>query len=139
LSKFTLTSCLGLLLVLHSYAVFGQKTNNFCPSGTATEDDRFRDIRSLIHQQMTKCELPSVAVSIAQHGHIVWEQGFGYADKENLLLATPDTMYRVASITKPFTATGLMRLVERGNIDLDLWVYSTAPKQGIGGLYSLNE
>jgi CubicO group peptidase (beta-lactamase class C family) len=48
-------------------------------------------------------------------------------------------MYRVASITKPFTATELMRLVERGNIDLDLWVYSTAPKQGIGGLYSLNE
>jgi CubicO group peptidase (beta-lactamase class C family) len=82
LSKFTLTSCLGLLLVLHSYAVFEQKTNNLCPSGTATEDDRFRDIRSLIHQQMKKYELPSVAVSIAQHGHIVWEQGFSYADKE---------------------------------------------------------
>jgi hypothetical protein len=48
-------------------------------------------------------------------------------------------MYRVASITKPFTATGLMRLVEWGNIDLDHWGYSTAPKPGIGGPYSLNE
>jgi CubicO group peptidase (beta-lactamase class C family) len=118
-SKLTLTICLSLLSGLHARTVIGQKANDLNRSRTQVEDDRFRAVRSLICEQMTKYELPSVSVSITEHGHIVWEKGFGYADKENLLLATSNTMYRVASITKPFTATGLMQLVERGAIDLD--------------------
>jgi CubicO group peptidase (beta-lactamase class C family) len=43
----------------------------------------------------------------------------GVADREKKIAATPNTMYSLASISKPVTATGLMTLVERGKIDLN--------------------
>jgi CubicO group peptidase (beta-lactamase class C family) len=46
-------------------------------------------------------------------------ESFGYADKENKIEATPNTRYGIASISKSVTATGLMKLVEDGQIDLD--------------------
>ena len=43
-------------------------------------------------------------------GKIVWEQGFGWADRENRVPASEHTLYSVASVSKPITATGLMVL-----------------------------
>jgi CubicO group peptidase (beta-lactamase class C family) len=56
---------------------------------------------------------------VAQHGKILWEESFGWADRERLIKATPDTMYSIASTTKPMTATGLMVLAERKKVDLN--------------------
>ncbi|MBL8266803.1 MAG: beta-lactamase family protein [Steroidobacter sp.] len=68
---------------------------------------------------MTKAGTPSVAISVAQHGKILWEEGFGWADRENRVPATPHTVYLLASTSKPITATGLMVLVEAGKVELD--------------------
>ena len=56
---------------------------------------------------------------LAREGRIVWEEGFGWADRERRIPATEHTMFSLASISKPITATGLMRLVEEGKVDLD--------------------
>lgn len=82
-------------------------------------DDQFDRIRTLIQRQMTERQVPSVAVAVAREGRIVWEEAFGWADRENRIPATPHTLYSLASISKPVTATGLMILKERGLIDLD--------------------
>lgn len=58
-------------------------------------------------------------MAVAKDGQILWEEAFGWADREKMIPATPNTMYSLASISKPITATGLMTLVERGRIDLD--------------------
>lgn len=79
----------------------------------------FDGVRSLIRQQITERPVPSVAVAVARDGRIVWEEAFGWADRENRIVATPHTLYSLASISKPITATGLMILKERGLIDLD--------------------
>jgi CubicO group peptidase (beta-lactamase class C family) len=50
---------------------------------------------------------------------VLWAKGFGYADYENRIPATPDTVYHIASETKPFAATLVMQLVEQGKVDLD--------------------
>jgi len=68
---------------------------------------------------MAEHKIPSVAVAVAQDGKIIWEEAFGFANREKRIPATPQTMYSLASISKPFTATGLMVLKERGRIDLD--------------------
>lgn len=81
--------------------------------------DRFQSIRELIHRKLADGSAPSMAVAVAQHGKIVWEEGFGWANREKKIPATADTMYSLASISKPFTATGLMTLVQAGKIDLD--------------------
>lgn len=81
--------------------------------------DQWEPARAAIRRIMTDSALPSVSVAVAQHGTIVWEQAFGWADRERMVAATPNTMYSLASISKPFTATGLMLLVERGLVNLD--------------------
>lgn len=64
-------------------------------------------------------EVPSIAIAVAQHGQILWEQGFGWADRERAVAAGENTIYSVASVSKPITATGLMLLVQGGAIDLE--------------------
>jgi len=81
--------------------------------------ERFESVRALIRKQMAEQQIPSVAVAVARDGEILWEEGFGWADRENRTPATEHTMYSLASISKPITATGLMVLKERGKIDLD--------------------
>ena len=84
-----------------------------------TQSDAFNDIREFIQINLVEKTIPSITVSVAKDGVIVWEEGFGWADRENRVLANEHTMYSLASITKPITATGLMILKERGKLDLD--------------------
>lgn len=81
--------------------------------------DRFEDVRQFIRTELVEQALPSIAVAVAVDGRIVWEQGFGWADRERRILADEHTSYSLASISKPITATGLMTLVQAGRIDLD--------------------
>jgi CubicO group peptidase (beta-lactamase class C family) len=79
----------------------------------------FGAIRELIRSRLVEQPLPSLAVAVARDGAILWEEGFGWADRENRVPATAHTMYSLASISKPITATGVMVLKERGKLDLD--------------------
>ncbi|WP_266180510.1 serine hydrolase domain-containing protein [Dyella humicola] len=81
--------------------------------------DPFDAIRRSIPAQLQQQHVASLAVAVAQDGHIVWEEGFGLADKEHRRAATAQTMYSLASISKPLTATALMTLVNAGKLDLD--------------------
>jgi CubicO group peptidase (beta-lactamase class C family) len=81
--------------------------------------DRFDGVRAYIRQVMETDQMPSVSVAVARGGKILWEEGFGWANRAKMIPATANTMYSLASISKPFTATGVMRLVDQGEIDLD--------------------
>src|SRR5689334_12896661 len=83
------------------------------------QGNRFDSVRAFIHERLVEDVLPSIAVAVAHQGQIVWEEGFGWADREKRILASSHTMYSLASISKPITATGLMILRERGVLDLD--------------------
>jgi CubicO group peptidase (beta-lactamase class C family)/acetyl esterase/lipase len=85
----------------------------------AGEADEFDAIRGQIQRQLVQQSVPSVSVAVA-HGHrILWEEGLGWADRENGVRATPHTPYTLGSISKPITATALMILVERKLLALD--------------------
>jgi len=72
-----------------------------------------------IRRALVDSAAPSIAVAVAKNGRIIWEEGFGWANREAKIPATEHTVYSLASISKPITTTGLMVLVERGLIDLD--------------------
>jgi CubicO group peptidase (beta-lactamase class C family) len=63
--------------------------------------------------------LPSVAAAVVRRGEIVWSNAVGSADYDEGREATPDTQYRIGSITKTFTATAVMQLRDAGLLDLD--------------------
>lgn len=88
-------------------------------SQAASAADRFDPIRDQIRAGLVEHSVPSIAVAVAQDGRILWEEGFGWADREKRIPATEHTMYSMASISKPITATGLMTLVQAGRVDLD--------------------
>ncbi|WP_293867206.1 serine hydrolase domain-containing protein [Steroidobacter sp.] len=81
--------------------------------------DRFEPIRSYIRETLKEESIPSLSVAVARNGKIIWEEGFGWANLERQVPATEHTMYSLASISKPITATGLMTLVAAGKVDLD--------------------
>jgi len=63
--------------------------------------------------------LVSMTVAVAMNGRIIWAEGFGWADKERRIRASPHSMYGVGSISKSYTATAMMTLVEKGLVQLD--------------------
>lgn len=63
--------------------------------------------------------MPSVAAAVLRDTKIVWETAVGAADVEAEVEATPDTQYRVGSITKTFTAAAIMQLRDAGKLDLE--------------------
>jgi CubicO group peptidase (beta-lactamase class C family) len=79
----------------------------------------FDRVRERIRAQLLEQALPSLAVAVARDGVVLWEEGFGWADRANRIPATPHTLYSLASISKPITTTGLMILHERSLFDLD--------------------
>jgi CubicO group peptidase (beta-lactamase class C family) len=86
---------------------------------TCIVDERFSHICDVINTKLIETATPSLAIAVAQDGVILWEEAFGWADRERMALANVNTMYSLASISKPITATGIMILKERGLIDLD--------------------
>lgn len=76
-------------------------------------------MRERISKALVEQNVPSVAVAVVREGKIIWEQGFGWADRENRVLSSEHTLYSVASISKPITATGFMVLKDRKLVDLD--------------------
>lgn len=82
-------------------------------------DPRFQEARTLIERTIRDEGVASVAVSVSHRGQFIWEEGFGWADRERRLPATPHTPYSTASISKPVTATAIMLLAQRGDLDID--------------------
>ncbi|MDX2058336.1 MAG: serine hydrolase domain-containing protein [Gemmatimonadales bacterium] len=76
-------------------------------------------IRARIAAIVDSTGIPSLAVAVSKGGKIVLEAGFGFADIDRKVPATPNTLYSIASVSKPYTATAVMKLVEQGRIDLD--------------------
>ena len=104
--------CFSALLVP---AAMAQRTDSTSP----TPHYDFSPVRAYIQKTIGDKQLPSVSVAVAKNGKIIWEQAFGWADREKMIPATPDTIYALASLTKPYTSTGVMELVEQHKIDLD--------------------
>jgi CubicO group peptidase (beta-lactamase class C family) len=83
------------------------------PEGLAAELER------LVRAEQRQRRLPSVTAAVLRDGETVWETAVGVADVAERREATPDTQYRLGSITKTFTAAAIMQLRDEGKLDLE--------------------
>ncbi len=75
---------------------------------------------SLIEQGLKDDPMPGIAVGIVQHGRLVYARGFGQRVwRDARMPVTSETLFHMASVTKPFVATAVMQLWEQGKVDLD--------------------
>lgn len=72
--------------------------------------------------------LPGAAVGVVHEGRLVWSKGIGLADVAGRRTATPQGLYRIASITKTFTAALVMQLRDEGKLSLDDAAVSYLPE-----------
>ena len=87
-------------------------------SRPAPEKHDFEPMRRCALQAVAQGTATGVSVAVAHRGRIVWQEGFGWANREAAVKATASTPFCLASITKAFTATLLMTLVAEGKISL---------------------
>jgi len=74
----------------------------------------------LLGRQMEEYHIAGAAVSVVQDGKLFFAKGYGYADLKNGIPVDPEqTVFRIGSLGKTFTATAVMQLVEQGKLDLD--------------------
>lgn len=70
-------------------------------------------------EKMVSNHIVGLSAAIIVDGKVVWKKGFGYADRENKIPMTPQTVVNIGSITKTFTALALLQLSEQGKLDID--------------------
>lgn len=63
--------------------------------------------------------VPGASIAIVKDGRLVYARGFGYADREKKEPVRPISLFRIASISKPITATAIFRLIDEGKLSLD--------------------
>ena len=74
--------------------------------------------------------VPGMGAAVWQDGTVIWEGASGLRDVERRLPVTPDTLFRLASVSKLFTATAAAKLAEDGRLDLDAPVQAQLPWLG---------
>jgi serine beta-lactamase-like protein LACTB, mitochondrial len=113
---------LAILLVL-CYAVSAPcvAQDSKLSSGKRTQ------IEAAVSKFMASAHVPGLSVAVVENGEYEWAQGFGFADLENNAPASEHTLFRLASMSKPLTATAAMQLWERGKLDLDAPVQKYCP------------
>ena len=85
----------------------------------AGESDSWEPFEAEMETLRLEMMIPGMSAAVVKNGELVWARGFGYADIENQIPATPETPYHLASVTKTFAAVILMQLVQEGKLSLD--------------------
>jgi len=89
------------------------------PAHARPGPDRITQLRADIAAVLDEHRAPGVGIALVDRSGVLWAGGVGLADVSEGRPMAPDTLFRVASITKSFVALGAVRLHERGALDLD--------------------
>jgi CubicO group peptidase (beta-lactamase class C family) len=72
---------------------------------------------------MTRHEIPGGAIAVVRDGKLVFARAYGYANKTTGELVQPDSIFRIASLSKAITSSAILLLVQRGQLTLDQRVF----------------
>jgi CubicO group peptidase (beta-lactamase class C family) len=85
-------------------------------AGISARADQLDDY---IKAEMEKQHIPGLSIAVVRDGKVIRAQGYGVANVELSVPATPETVFRIGSISKQFIASGILLLVEEGKVSLD--------------------
>ena len=84
--------------------------------------------RALVINLLKTQKIPGLSITVMQNGKIVWSEGFGYADLENMVpVNSSTTRFRIGSVSKTLTADALAVLYEDGKLNLDAIIQTYVP------------
>lgn len=86
---------------------------------TGKPEPRLEAFDRLMLTFMKEHDVHGASLAIARNGKMVYARGFGYADLASHQPVEPDSLFRIASVSKPFTSAAILQLQERGKLKLD--------------------
>src|SRR5262245_36499580 len=109
--------CLGLTAAHAEEPAGASATQPTKHELTPSDIEAFLD--GLVPLQIESNDIAGAAIAVVKDGQVLFVKGYGVADMKTRAPVTPDTMFRVGSVTKLFTWTSVMQLVQQGKLDLD--------------------
>jgi CubicO group peptidase (beta-lactamase class C family)/D-alanyl-D-alanine dipeptidase len=117
------------------------------PNAAAPQPGKYQKaiemLDGFIRREIADKDLPALSIALVDGQNIVWQQGYGFADPQAKTPVISDTIFRVGSVSKLFTDIAVMRLVERGKIDLDApvdrYLPDFKPRNTFGKLVTLRQ
>ncbi|MGB9368665.1 MAG: serine hydrolase domain-containing protein [Xanthobacteraceae bacterium] len=107
---------------VNAAAAIGQNGDPL-PRGKAEDvgmsSERLAAIAKLINADIEKGRLPGAVIAVARRGKLVYYEAFGFRDKAAGVAMTKDTIFNIASMTKPMVALAALQLAERGQVLID--------------------
>lgn len=98
---------------------------------------------TFIRQELVAKSIPALSIAVVADGKEAWSRGYGLSDPASGRPVTPTTVYRVASVSKLFTALAVMQQVEQGILDLDApitdWLPEFKPENPFGQSITLRQ
>jgi CubicO group peptidase (beta-lactamase class C family) len=88
------------------------------PEDAGFSSERLARITTFFQSEIDNRAIPGVTLLVARDGKLVYQKALGFQDREKSLPMKPDTIFRIASMTKPIASVAVMMLVEEGKIDL---------------------
>lgn len=114
-------------------------TKNVTKNDTATSQDRKAALReksltALASRLMKKWDIPACQIAVGKNGKIIESRAFGFCDKDLKTKTTTDNVFRIASVSKVFTAAAVHKLIEDGKLKYDdkAWTYISNLKPTYG-------
>jgi uncharacterized protein (TIGR03437 family) len=77
---------------------------------------------------LSKYNIPGASLAITLNGRLVFARGYGYADAQKTIPVQPDSLFRIASLSKAITAVTVLKLVEQGKLTLDAPAFALLPE-----------
>ena len=122
-------SCLALAVtVISVYAFAEQPTLVSQPDQLGFAVDRLERVTSAFQGYVDSGQIPGAVVLIARQDKVAYFRTFGFRDREQKIAMTPDSIFRIASMTKPITSIGAMMLAEEGKLDIGAPVSQYLPE-----------
>lgn len=86
---------------------------------TGLADSAFASYDRLMVDILLRYKIPGGAVAVTRNGKLVLARGYGYADRDRKTPVQPDSLFRIASISKTITSAAILKLTEEGKLHLD--------------------
>ena len=130
--NFSLITIACLSLLLPAAEISGQaKLSNQMTSRVKTDvksKELTAQLEKSIPQLMKDGEVPGLSIAIIRDAKVIWQQNFGVANSATNQLVSDNTIFEAASLSKPVFAYGVLKLVEKGKLDLDTPLIKYLPK-----------
>ncbi len=99
---------------------------------TGEPQPRLAKLDALMSSFMARNAIPGGVLAVSYKGRWVYDRGFGFADVAKKRGTKPSALFRIASVSKPFTAVAVLQLVERGKLELDDKVFDLLNPEPVG-------